>query len=91
MPLHGGSTVPVIIPGDQHVAQGEASTSSFDSSTAEVAELAGCSLEESTELKCRAQVLQTEPAERMIMDNADNRESFSNSPSTEENMDGKGM
>lgn len=49
-----------------------------------------CSLEESTELKRRAQVLQTEPAERMIMDNADNRESFSNSPSTEENMDGKG-
>ncbi|XP_027041520.1 uncharacterized protein LOC113669648 [Pocillopora damicornis] len=91
MPLHGGSTVPVIIPGDQHVAQGEASTSSFDSSTAEVAELAGCSLEESTELKRRAQVLQTEPAERMIMDNADNRESFSNSPSTEENMDGKAV
>ncbi|XP_022806244.1 uncharacterized protein LOC111343345 isoform X2 [Stylophora pistillata] len=90
VPVHGGLAVPVSIPGDQLVVQYEASSSSFGSSTAEVAELAGCSLEESTEIKRRTQALQTVAAvERMMTEDADDGGSFHDSPFTEKDVDGQ--
>ena len=87
IPGHGPSTIPVSIPGDQFTIQHQAS-SSLSSGNAEVAELAGCSLEDSTELKRRAEAQQT--VADTTTEETNNRDSSDDSPSTEEDVDGQG-
>lgn len=62
-------------------------SSSLNSSDAEVAELAGCSIEESSELKRRVLEQQTVAANRTIGE-ADSRDDLGGSPSSEEEGNG---
>ena len=87
MQSSGPSTVPVIIPAASSVSPQTAGDrpmfhqASSASSEAEVAELAGCSIEDSTELKRRALGQQT-VAKRTIEESV----SRDSSPSTEEDL-----
>ena len=93
MPGHGPSTVPVVIPASSSASPPAAggrpmthqTSSSLASSEAEVAELAGCSVEDSIELKQRAVEQQT-VAKRTIEESA----SRDGSPSTEEDVNEHG-
>ena len=63
-------------------------SSSLNSSEAEVAELAGCSIEDSTELKRR--VLEQQAAANRMAAEEDSRDGSDDLPSTEEEVDGQG-
>ena len=62
-------------------------SSSFNSIDAEVAELAGCSIEDSTEMKRRA--LEQQTVANRTTEKAD-RDSSDDQPSAEEEVDGQG-
>ena len=63
-------------------------SSSFNSSDAEVAELAGCSIEDSTEMKRRA--LEQQTVANRTTEKADSRDSSDDQPLAEEEVDGQG-
>ena len=97
---HGPSTIPVVIPTSlsaNHQAESgmpvmQQTSSSLASSDAEVAELAGCSIEDSTELKRTALELQT--VANRTTENSASRDGSEDSPSTEEdilNVQGKSV
>ncbi len=65
-------------------------SSSLNSSDAEVAELAGCSIENSTELKRRALSLEQQTVATRTTEEADSRDSSEDMPSAEEEADGQG-
>lgn len=90
---HGPSTIPVVIPAPSSARPQAAgsrpmihqTSSSLASSEAEVAELAGCSIEDSTELRRKAQERRT-VAKRTTEDSG----SRDGSPSTEEDVNEHG-
>lgn len=89
---HGPSTIPVVIPtslsGNPQAESGmpvmQQTSSSLASSDAEVAELAGCSIEDSTELKRTALELQT--VAKRTTEKSASRDGSEDSPSTEEGI-----
>ena len=96
MPGHGPSTVPVVIPASSSASPGPAAggrpmmhqtSSSLASSDAEVAELAGCSIEDSTELKRR--VLEQQAVANRTTEKS-GRVGSEDSPSTEEDINEQG-
>ena len=62
-------------------------SSSLNSSDAEVAELAGCSIEDSSELKRRVLEQQTVATNGTVLE-ADSRDDLGDSPSSEEEVNG---
>ncbi|KAL9971169.1 hypothetical protein ACROYT_G023660 [Oculina patagonica] len=95
---HGPSTIPVGIPAPSSASPHAAgvrsmahqTSSSLNSSDAEVAELAGCSIENSTELKRRALSLEQQTVATRTTEEADSRDSSEDMPSAEEEADGQG-